>query len=134
MGLNVVVPNATSWSVLHAYRHLYRGLLRAVQFSAPNRYTARDQLRDAFRKGDPETFDPAKITRTLEFLQGAAREKGLEHRILKSLLHTAFHRNNSPPNRYRKSTTVGKHLEATAYLHYEMTIAMLNDSMGLCLR
>ena len=31
--------------VIHAYRHLYRGLLRAVQYSAPGRYTARDQRR-----------------------------------------------------------------------------------------
>lgn len=26
------------------------------------------------------------------------------------------------------------HLMKTAYTHYHMTVAMLNDSMGLCLR
>lgn len=88
-------PNIASLSVVHAYRHLYRGLLHAVQYSAPNRYTARNQLRHAFRKGDPRTFDPARVMRTLKFLEGAARERGLEHRILKSLLHTAFHQNTN---------------------------------------
>jgi len=80
--------------IIHAYRHLYRGLLRAVQFSKPARYTARDQLRDAFRQEDPVTFDRKKINRTLEFLRIAAQEAGLEHRILKNILRVNWERRN----------------------------------------
>jgi len=84
---------ATSPSeIIHAYRHLFRGLLRAVQFSKPARYTARDQLRDAFRHEDPVSFDPRKISRTVEFLRLATQEAGLEHQILKNILRVNWER------------------------------------------
>jgi hypothetical protein len=76
--------------ITHAYRHLYRGLLRAVQFSKPARYVARDQLRKAFRTEDSSSFNQEKIDRTVEFLGFAAKEAGLEHRIVRNLLHTAY--------------------------------------------
>lgn len=87
---------ATSPSeIINAYRYLYRGLLRAVQFSKPARYTARDQLRDAFRRDNPITFDQLKINRTLEFLRLATLEAGFEHRILKNILRMNWERRNS---------------------------------------
>jgi hypothetical protein len=73
-------------AVVHAYRHLYRQSLRAVQFSKPARYTLRDRLRLAFRKGSAHDFEPQRVQNTLEFLQYATRENGLEHRIMKNLL------------------------------------------------
>jgi hypothetical protein len=73
-------------AVVHAYRHLYRQSLRAVQFSKPARYTLRDRLRLAFRKGSAQDFEPSKVQNTLEFLQYATRENGLEHKIIKNLL------------------------------------------------
>jgi len=82
----------SSLPILHAYRHLYRALLHGVQYSSPNRYVARDQLRDAFRRGHREQFDQQKISRTLEFLDAATRERGLEHRLVKNLLHVAYWR------------------------------------------
>jgi hypothetical protein len=86
------MSNPTPQEVVHAYRHLYRGLLHAVQFSMPARFTARDQLRDAFRKEDPSTFNKDKIARTVEFLKLAAQETGLEHRLVKNLLRTNYER------------------------------------------
>lgn len=83
-------PNSPILSSTHAYRHLYRALLHAVQYSSPARFVARNQLRDAFRRGDPMQFDQHKISRTLWFLHGAAQERGLEHHILKNLLQTAY--------------------------------------------
>jgi hypothetical protein len=71
--------------VIHAYRNLYRGLLHAVQFSTPARYVARDQLRVAFRE-EGARLDERGIKRTLWFLDAAAKETGLEHKILKNLL------------------------------------------------
>lgn len=84
--------------VIHAYRHLYRGLLRAVQYSAPGRYTARDQLRKAFREpagGKGAVLDQAGVKRTIWFLKAAQKEAGMEHRILRSLLMVAWHRENA---------------------------------------
>jgi hypothetical protein len=72
--------------ILHAYRHLYRHGLRAVQFSKPARYTLRNRLRLAFRKGTPAELNTQKTNNTLKFLQYATVESGLEHKILKNLL------------------------------------------------
>lgn len=77
-------------AVLHAYRHVLRHSLRAIQFSKPARYTLRDRLRWAFRKGSASDFDQQKITNTLEFLQYATKQNGLEHKILKNLLLVWF--------------------------------------------
>jgi len=73
--------------IVLAYRHLYKTLLRAVQYSKPARYAARDRLRQNFRAEPPNTFDADRIAKTLEFLDGAAKSKGLEHKIVKNLLH-----------------------------------------------
>jgi hypothetical protein len=76
----------SSHEIVTAYRHLYKGLLRAVQYSSPARFDARNQLRDAFRREDPSTFNKERINKTVEFLGLAAQEAGLEHRIVKNLL------------------------------------------------
>ncbi|KAL2073358.1 hypothetical protein VTL71DRAFT_10682 [Oculimacula yallundae] len=125
----------TSTQLVHAYRHLYRGLLHAVQYSKPARYVVRDQLRNAFRKGEPATFDQQKVTRTVEFLKYAAQERGLEHQIVRSLLHTQFWeaREGHHLTKIAKNPAQ-REIRRTARIHYEMTLAMLNDSMGLCLR
>ncbi|KAI2779150.1 DUF1763-domain-containing protein [Daldinia loculata] len=133
----------TDLKVIHAYRHLYRGLLHAVQFSKPARYVARDQLRTAFRE-ERAKFDPRNTARTLRFLEAAARTRGLEHNILKNLLVVAYYRYYASRMPWkmvehsihapRKRTEFEIFIQKTAYKHYDMTVAMLNKSMGLCLR
>ncbi|KAI1130359.1 DUF1763-domain-containing protein [Nemania abortiva] len=132
----------TDLKVIHAYRHLYRGLLHAVQFSKPARYTARNQLRRAFREKGA-TYDVRGIARTIRFLDAATRERGLEHHVLKNLLMIAWHRHENPlswkevESKQRvppKTTELQRRIQTTLYNHYDMTIAMLNKSMGLCLR
>jgi len=86
----IVAPSTTD--VLHAYRHLYRAALHAVQYAKPSRYIARDDLRSAFRKGDPEAFSKDKIDRTVMFLNNAAKETGIEHRLVKNLLRVSYER------------------------------------------
>lgn len=76
---------ASSTDVIHAYRHLYRGLLRAVLYSKPTRYVARDHLRTAFRNGTPEDYNSDEISRTLELLRGATK-RGIEHKLVKNIL------------------------------------------------
>jgi hypothetical protein len=83
--------------VIHDYRSLYRGLLRAVQFSKPARFTARDQLRRAFRERGAR-YDAEGIKRTGWFLDAAAREAGLEHKIMKNLLRTQYEREQAREN------------------------------------
>ncbi|KAI1748548.1 DUF1763-domain-containing protein [Xylaria castorea] len=138
----------TDPQIIHAYRHLYRGLLHAVQFSKPARYTARNQLRRAFREKGAK-YDCRGIARTIRFLDAATRERGLEHRVLKNLLFVAWYRYEDafdwrlPQSRGPQSgqhtgqsrgATLEDHVQKTAYNHYDMTIAMLNKTMGLCLR
>ena len=77
----------TQQQLIDAYRQLYKHLLIAVQYSSPARYIARNRLRIEFRKGDVSLYDEARIARTLEFLDGAAKSAGLEHRIVKNLMH-----------------------------------------------
>jgi hypothetical protein len=150
----------TRLEAIRSYRHLYKALLKAVQYSHPARTICRDQLRDAYRNEPQSNYNPVKIARTLEFLDGAARERGMEHKILKNLLHTRYlHKmkyechtlthvittdscssaniQNFGQNRSLKGQQKdlnAMRIKKTAYLHYDMTLAMLNDSMNLCLR
>ena len=82
--------------IILAYRHIYKSLLRAVQYSKPARFVVKDRVRDAFRKSQPDAYDSARIARTLEFLDGATRAKGLEHRILKNLMHVWWEQKKLP--------------------------------------
>ncbi|OAA63053.1 hypothetical protein ISF_04929 [Cordyceps fumosorosea ARSEF 2679] len=108
---------ANRQEVLHAYRHLYKGLLRGVQYSIPARYIVRDQIRLAFRQDAPTTtattattatttgaanWDAGAIKRTLWFLSAAGREKGLEHRILRNLVRMHSER-AAPTRRWRRA-------------------------------
>lgn len=86
----------TRAELLLAYRHVYKALLRAVQYSKPARYVARDRVRDAFRNQPIEHFDAARLSRTLEFLNGATKVRGLEHKILKNLMHVQWQRQMGP--------------------------------------
>lgn len=85
----------TNVEVIHAYRHLLRAGLRAVQFSKPARFTLRDQLRDSFRDPQAPPLEIDRVERTVEFLNAAASEKGLEHRIVKNLIRVEWERRDS---------------------------------------
>ncbi|KAI1093745.1 DUF1763-domain-containing protein [Rostrohypoxylon terebratum] len=132
----------TDIEVIHAYRHLWRGLLHAVQFSTPARYIARDRIRKAFR--EETKLDTRSVNRTVRFLEAAARMRGLEHTIVKNMMLTGYYRyfdSRIPWKNYeqtldrpKKARGLEAHLKDTSYKHYDMTIAMLNKSMGLCLR
>ncbi|KAI8942596.1 hypothetical protein NX059_000653 [Plenodomus lindquistii] len=122
--------------VIHAYRHLYRHSLRAIQFSKPARYTLRDRIRLAFRKGSAADLEPQKIQNTIEFLQYATKENGLEHKILKNLLFVWWVQGHGGRSRHRSprlATREETEIKVTAYDTFNHNIRMLNESMGLCL-
>lgn len=85
---------ASRADILLAYRHIYKGLLHAVQYSKPARYVAQERVRSAFRSGTADDYDALKISRTVELLDHAAKARGLEHRIVKHLMHTWWERRN----------------------------------------
>lgn len=147
----MVAPSRTE--IIHAYRNIYKHLLRAVQYSKPARFVAQDRVRAAFRSLPPEDFDPARIARTLQFLDGAATVRGLEHRILKSLMHVWWEQKTKVPyvkmyalvlseSRYRKYVFANSGFRRdkdmpfrkVAYEDFNRTIELLNESMGLCIK
>lgn len=116
---------ASRQEVLHAYRHLYKGLLHGVQYAIPARHIVRDRLRLAFREpstttttattgettktttGTGETaasWDARAIKRTLWFLAAAGHEKGLEHKILKNLVR--MHSERAAPTRHWRRASI----------------------------
>ncbi|TLD38057.1 DUF1763-domain-containing protein [Venturia nashicola] len=83
-------PSQTQLEILHAYRHLLRTSLHAVQYSAPARYVILSRLRLSFRSSTPSSFEPARIANTLQFLRNAGETTGMEHKVLKNLLHVWY--------------------------------------------
>lgn len=118
-------------TVPHAYRHLLRGLLRSVQYSKPSRYIVLDRLRSAFRTNSANEFEPQKIARTLEFLDGATKTKGLEHRVLKNLCLVWYWRKRHPWAAGLKDNQPFKQI---AYEQFDRSVEALNESMGLCIK
>ncbi|KAL5600980.1 hypothetical protein BROUX41_005813 [Berkeleyomyces rouxiae] len=136
---------ASKTEILHAYRHMYRHLMRAVRNTKPQSQIGRTQLRAAFNPvpgtaehGQP--FDAAGIKRTIWFLKAAEKEAGLEHRVLKNLLLAAGVRQRLM--RVPWSVVLKKNPRAMeshklvqhVYAHYDRTIEMLNKTMGLRLK
>ncbi|PSN62195.1 DUF1763-domain-containing protein [Corynespora cassiicola Philippines] len=121
--------------VLHAYRHLYRHGLRAVQFSIPARYTLRDRLRLVFHKGSPAEYDAQKINNTVDFLRHATAENGLEHKIVKNLLFVWWYQDKGGAGKSKNRLSTRDELETstTAYDTFNHTLRMLNESMDMCL-
>lgn len=146
----------TKGDILLSYRRLYRHGLQAVQYSAPARYNLRDRLRQRYRKGVTTDYDEPKIENTIEFLRGAAQERGLEHQIVKQLVHVwwgeAFNKKQairfvpntlSHPfgllvfrtynNRKGNDPAMERYARNTALEQFHFTLRMLNNTMGLCL-
>lgn len=76
--------------IVKAYRDLYKGTLKAVRYSKPARFTARNIIAEAFRRRPQRDFNPSQIKNTLEFLKRAETFRGYEHRILRGLLHARW--------------------------------------------
>ncbi|KAF2739061.1 DUF1763-domain-containing protein [Polyplosphaeria fusca] len=120
--------------IVHAYRHLYRHGLRAVHFSKPARYTLRDRLRLAFRRGSPADFSSQRIANTIDFLRHATAESGLEHIILKNLLKVWWYQDKAFRLKPRgKNNSEWTEINVTVYDTLNHNIRMLNESMDICL-
>lgn len=118
-------------TITHAYRHLLRGLLRSVQYSKPSRYVVLERLRSAFRTSPAGEFNAQKISRTLEFLDGATKVKGLEHKIVKNLCLVWGMRKKHPWQHTLKDNQLFKQI---AYEQFDRSVEALNESMGMCIK
>ncbi|KAF2708925.1 DUF1763-domain-containing protein [Pleomassaria siparia CBS 279.74] len=125
----------SSKEIQHVYRSLYRHGLRAIQFSKPARYTLRDRLRLAFRKGDPAELNMRKIENTLEFLHYATIQNGLEHKILKNLLMIWRNQEKGGYKGMKRQNYSRDEIEikVTTFDTLNHNIHMLNETMGMCL-
>lgn len=77
-------------AVVDAYRRLYRSALRATHHSSPSKHVIRETMRNAFRTEPANNFNLRKIRNTEDFLRRAGEDTGMEHRILKNLLHVRY--------------------------------------------
>lgn len=84
------IAPAEKSTVLHAYRQLYRHGLQAIHYSSPARYTLRETLRSSFRTQTRAEFDAKKVENTLSFLHRAALDTGMEHKLVKNILHVRY--------------------------------------------
>ncbi|KAI5928273.1 hypothetical protein F4810DRAFT_186258 [Camillea tinctor] len=136
----------TEKNIIHAYRHLYRDLLRAVHYSKPARFTVLYQLRAAFRDREA-TYNEQVVTRTREFLKSAIEVRGIEHCVLKNLLLIAWHRHFAKLNAWKRVDRAERASENngnkpefqqqvldSTYKHFDRTIAMMNKTLGISLR
>ncbi len=76
--------------IVLAYRHLYRAGLHAVQYSKPARFVLKRIIDEAFRKGKPGDFNPRRIGNTVVFLENAAKDRGIEHAVVKNILRVRW--------------------------------------------
>ncbi|PYI04822.1 DUF1763-domain-containing protein [Aspergillus sclerotiicarbonarius CBS 121057] len=126
-------------TVVHAYRHLYRQGLKAVNYSTPARYVLRRSLRTTFRSSSPEELDPQRIANTLQFLQRAADVAGMEHKILRNLLMMKYWEEPQVRKDHRILRGLGVDQRDPALMQdtirqFNLTLSLLNDSLDICLR
>jgi len=133
---------ASSHQIVSAYRDLYRTALHAVRYARPARYVIRDRLRRAFREAPAEDFEPARIANTLRFLEAAGADRGLEHRVLKTLCHVWWAEQEQWSRRrlvlqmHQKGGATAEVQDAVVrgYDQFYEMLRLLNQSMGMCLR
>jgi len=123
--------------ILHAYRALLRAGLRAVQHATPGRYIVRSTLSEAFRDRKA-IFSYKTCMRTLDFLNSAAKRTGLEHKIVKNLVHVKWwqreQRFDFVRGRGKGLVPWDSEVRQEGIKMFENTLRMLNESMGMCLK
>ncbi|MCJ1440050.1 MAG: hypothetical protein MMC23_000532 [Stictis urceolatum] len=126
--------------VVLAYRKLFKNGLHAIQYAKPQRYVLRDTMRRAFRNENPAEFNSERIENTVRFLENATRDNGIEHKVLKNLMHVRWWQTSLVRRRHRQSGSEliygspEEKILAKGYRNFDNTLAKLNESMNMCLR
>ncbi|KAF4770396.1 hypothetical protein N7455_007441 [Penicillium solitum] len=139
MNASIQTMKVDQRAMVHAYRHLYRQGLKAIQYSTPGRHMLLKSLRQSYRSSPSEDFNPAKINNTLRFLERATEVAGMEHKILKNLLLARYWEQAHLVRESRVPRSLGlghveNQLRTSAFDHYNLTLDRLNESLGTCLR
>ncbi|KAI9928512.1 hypothetical protein ASPWEDRAFT_105151 [Aspergillus wentii DTO 134E9] len=126
-------------AVIHAYRHLYRQGLKVINYSTPSRYVLLRILRTSFSSSTPNDFDPQRIANTLHFLQRASDVAGFEHKIVKNLMMVRYWELPQVRKDARILKALGidrtdASLRKDANVQFNLTLMLLNESLGTCLR
>ncbi|KAK9470296.1 uncharacterized protein V1510DRAFT_423511 [Dipodascopsis tothii] len=116
------------------YRSVWRLSMRAIRKSSPQRYYLRRILRNFFT--DPEiVYEPVKFENTLLFLEAAEKYRGLEHKILKNLLHVAWSRRMAESKRPNTPITdkvrFKQELSDVVLLEFDNTQRLLGESVNI---
>lgn len=124
--------------IRQAYRLLYHAGLEAVLYSRPARWEIRDILRQTFRTSPSSNFQPRRIQNTIKFLENARKYDGFEHRIVKNLLHLQYWKGRPLDKRLKHSirdsnTAAAVESRKQIWHQYKATLAMLNESLDICL-
>ncbi|KAH0388237.1 hypothetical protein KCU92_g1011, partial [Aureobasidium melanogenum] len=118
-----------SQDIIHAYRHLLRTSLQAIRHAKPARFTLQSHLRSSFRN-PTSPFDSRQISQTLEFLNNAAKYKGLEDKIVRNLLQVWGCKNRGVPSSLRRDKN-GMRLRDAAYEGFDENVRMLERTLGI---
>ncbi|CAD0082941.1 unnamed protein product, partial [Aureobasidium vineae] len=114
-----------SQEIIHAYRHLLRTSLQAIRYAKPARFTLQSHLRSSFRN-PTSPFDSQQISQTLEFLNNAAKYKGLEDKVVKNLMHVWGCRHRDVPTALKDMR-----LRDAAYERFDDQVKMLEHTLGI---
>ncbi|CCJ30931.1 unnamed protein product [Pneumocystis jirovecii] len=115
------------------YRQFWRIGHKAVRHAIPAKYAIQDKIRAAFQASPPSA---KKIKNTLEFLIKASESKGLEYSILKNLCRVHQSKKLYVKRRRPLSTLKPeeRQFHEQIYDECDLTLYMLNETCGLCLR
>ncbi|CAD0107294.1 unnamed protein product, partial [Aureobasidium uvarum] len=114
-----------SQEIIHAYRHLLRTSLQAIRYAKPARFTLQSHLRSSFRS-PTSPFNSQQISQTLEFLNNAAKYKGLEDKVVKNLMHVWGCRHRDVP-----TVLKDMRLRDAAYEKFDDQVRMLEHTLGI---
>lgn len=118
------------------YRGLWRAGHAAVLDSVIGKRVIRAKLRGAFREPRTKDVDDTAVENTITLLTTAAKHKGTEHKLIKSLVfvHWGRHVARRRPLRADRNMQDNVWARQAAYEEFDWTLEMLNKSMRLCLR
>ncbi|KAE8307107.1 DUF1763-domain-containing protein [Aspergillus transmontanensis] len=133
------VAHADQRAVIQAYRHLYRQGLRVINYSTPSRHVLLRTLRSSFRSSSHHDFEPHRIANTLRFLQRATDAAGVEHKIVKNLMMVRYWEQPQVRKDLRLLKGLGidqreSNLRRDANEQFNLTLMLLNESLGTCLK
>ncbi|PKY00948.1 DUF1763-domain-containing protein [Aspergillus campestris IBT 28561] len=133
------VKSLAPQQVIHAYRHLYRQGLKAINYSTPSRHVLLRNLRKSFRTSYRQDYDPQKIENTVRFLQRASDVAGMEHKIVKNLMIVRYWDQPLLRKDLRLLKGLGvdqrsPSLRRDIIRQFNSTLVFLNESLGTCLK